>query len=275
MSESLLLTGNRTDAGRRAQPDSPRTGSDDYLYPDHNPFSVRFVQPGMIPFFFEPALLDAFRTESAATFHQYFLESVVQRQEASSWIGCRFLADRFERFQCRGQIVGPHGAGKSTLISSMRPVFENRGYSVFSWSLHDRQRILPGEFWVNLETFLADSAEPAAAAGKTVIFLDGFEQLSVVNRFLFRKFCRTRRIGFLISTHAPVLGVPLLFRVAPSPEILLRIVEYLLDDNKFSPAEKEIKELYLRNRGNCRSVLFDLYDRFEAAQYEGIYPHFA
>lgn len=238
----------------------------DYLYADHNPFSVRFVQPGAIPFFFDPNLLDRFRIESPSAFHRYFIDAVSTGRDASCWIGCQFLAERFERLCCRAQVVGPHGAGKSTLFSSIRPVLEDRGYSVFSWTLHDRQRMLPGEFWVNLQTFLADSADLALQTGKMVILLDGFEQLSLVNRFLFRKFCRTHQIGFLICAHTAVFGVPVLFRVVPSADILVRIVEYLLDDSKFSPAENEIKDLYLRNRGNCRSVLFDLYDRFEEVQ---------
>lgn len=266
MIKSLLDSVNeRAVIGRTKSAASP-DDRDDYLYPDHNPFSVRFVQPGAIPFFFDPNLLDRFRAESPAAFHRFFIDAVSTRRDASCWIGCQFLVDRFERFHGRAQVVGPHGAGKSTLFSSIRPVFEDRGYSVFSWTLHDRQRMLPGEFWVNLQTFLADSKDAAPQSGKMVILLDGFEQLSLVNRFLFRKFCRTNRIGFLISAHAAVFGVPVLFRVVPSTDILIRIVEYLLDDSKFSPAENEIKDLYLRNRGNFRSVLFDLYDRFEEVQ---------
>ncbi len=54
-----------------------------------NPFSTRFVRPGALAYRFPPG-------ESAAT--------LVERLAASGW---------------RGQIVGPHGSGKSTLVAAL------------------------------------------------------------------------------------------------------------------------------------------------------------
>lgn len=238
----------------------------DYANPDSNPFSVRFVQPGAVPYFFEPKFIEAIQSAAPEDFHRYFIESIERGTPSAHWIGCRFFSDRFAGHSFRAQITGPHGSGKSTLMNSLRETLEYQGHSIFSWALHDRARILPGDFWRNLESFLSDISDSAAPSGngrKNIIFLDGFEQLSLVNRVLFRTCCRSRRLGYLISTHFPVIGLPTLTRTAPSLDTLQRVVDYLLDDSKFSPAEGEIKDLYLRNRGNFRTILFDLYDRFE------------
>jgi hypothetical protein len=56
-----------------------------------NPFSVCWVSPGRIPYFFDMGLS---------------IEDLVARLRASGW---------------RGEIVGPHGAGKSTLLAALEP----------------------------------------------------------------------------------------------------------------------------------------------------------
>lgn len=235
-----------------------------------NPFSVRYVRPGAVPFFFEPSYIESLQRKDPGRFEDYFIQSVLLHQETATWIGCQFLADRFERAGMRAQVTGPHGSGKSTLMDALCQAFEERGFSIFSWSLHDRQRFLPADFQEGLEAFLASSPEkngPSEPKNRRnrIIFLDGFEQLSPWSRFFFRSFCRNRNLGFLLSSHAPAFGLPVLLRAVPSFETLLRVIEYLLDDSPFSPTRGEIQELYLRNRGNFRSILFDLYDRFEDA----------
>lgn len=259
----------------------------EYLYPDHNPFSVRFVQPGAVPFLFDREWINRLREKESAAFHRYYIEAIAGGQEISTWIGCSFLADRFRAVSLRAQIIGPHGSGKSTLMESLRPVLEDRGFLVFSWSLHDRQRYLPGEFWENLKIFLRDMTEEESRAERwnadetsrenatgadgerRIIFLDGFEQLSIINRLLFRTFCRNRGLGFLLSSHSPVLGLPVLIRNVPSVLLLRRVVDYLLDNGDFLPSHEELDSLYLRNRGNFRKILFDLYDRFEESSWNG------
>ena len=243
----------------------------DSIRSEINPFSVRYVQPGSVPFFFEPSFIESLQRNDPGRFEDYFIQSVLLHQETATWIGCQFLADRFERAGVRAQIIGPHGSGKSTLMDALRQAFEERDYSIFSWSLHDRQRFLPADFYAELEKFLAslpvksESGEQKKRRNR-VIFLDGFEQLSPWSRFFFRSFCRSRNLGFLLSSHSLVFGLPVLLRAAPSFETLLRVIEYLLDDSPFSPTRSEIKDLFLHNRGNFRSILFDLYDRFEDSE---------
>lgn len=231
--------------------------------PIYNPFSVRYVQPGAIPFHFDPLLLERFRSEHPDLFARYLYEAISLRQEASMWVGCRMLADRLERSHFRGQIVGPHGSGKSTLMYWLRSAVDTLGCQVFSWELHDQQSSLNGDFWDEIDLFLRSREEESDQKTARVLFLDGFEQLSFIQRVCLRKFCRDQRIGMVITTHLPALGLPILFKTAPSLETVRHLVHYLVDDGSFTVGEDDVKALFAQNRGNCRSILFDLYDRFE------------
>ena len=231
--------------------------------PIYNPFSVRYVQPGAIPFHFDTLLLERFRAESPDLFRHYLCEAISLRQEASTWVGCRLLAERLEQTQFRGQIFGPHGSGKSTLMCSLRPALEAIGCRVFTWELHDQQSFLTGEFWDEIDQFLRSPDGPRSRQEANVLFLDGFEQLSFIPRMRLRKYCRDRKMGLVLTTHLPVFGLPILFKTAASLETVRHLVHYLVDDESFTVGEEDVKALYAQNRGNCRTILFDLYDRFE------------
>ena len=79
-----------------------------------NPFATRFISPVVMDYHFSEPL-------SA--------ERLVGRLKANRW---------------NGQIVGPHGSGKSTLINSLVPVLIDQGRQVIRYELRDGQhRLLP------------------------------------------------------------------------------------------------------------------------------------
>ena len=82
----------------------------------------------------------------------------------------------------RGEIVGPHGSGKSALLATLIPAIEHSGKRVASVELHDGQRRLP----------VAPARTPGLDAS-TVLVIDGFEQLSLANRFRIKRFTRRPR----------------------------------------------------------------------------------
>jgi hypothetical protein len=136
-----------------------------------NPFSTRFVRPGAIPFVYPTG-------HSAA--------GTVQRLEALAW---------------RGQIVGPHGAGKSTLVASLVEPLRRAGRPARVFALRDGQRRMPAE-WV----------EQARAAAARAIVVDGYEQLSRTSRWRLKARCRREQWGLLITAHHDV-GFPTLARI--------------------------------------------------------------
>ena len=101
---------------------------------------------------------------------------------------------------------------------------------------------------------------------RKVVLFDGFEQLSYFNRIVLRTFCRMNRLGLLVTSHVPVIGMPALYRAAPSVETLGLLLDYLLDD-AFSVPEPEQLEIILANyHYDVRKILFSFYDRCERAR---------
>ncbi|MBP3558245.1 MAG: hypothetical protein J6K20_11185 [Thermoguttaceae bacterium] len=441
-----------------AAPDASRTGEkygertdDRAKFPESNPFSTRFTAPGKIPFFFERSFLRQLKASKPAKFEEFFIRALGAGEDIRGSVCLQFLVDRFETNGRRGQLVGPHGSGKSTLTCALKEALTKRGYEIFSWSLNDRNRFLPDVFWLELQRFLqsapaflpvkcllpppvvspedyweqarevvrdlsdaetfdeeqdenyddvatidefcvdgnaaensaksdeseretatdganetapkrkdgffgfnaagnfgfnatrrGDAAprwpqppqkanveasaptpfapfpgvappnEPTANDGanetvpnaeflsgsaergaqnsareaqkkleiplpnldfqkkrsamfdKKVVFFDGFEQLSYANRVVVRTFCRMNRLGLLLTTHSPAIGIPVLFRATPSVEILRQILNYLLDDLDMTPEDAELEILLKNFNYDVREILFSLYDAFES-----------
>jgi hypothetical protein len=117
-----------------------------------NPFCTRRVRPGAIPFLFAGDIT---------------AETLVARLRMNDW---------------RGQIVGPHGSGKSALLATLIPALERAGQQVLLIELHDAERSLSREFWHG----------PQLAAA-TLLIVDGYEQLGRWSRFRLKRFCRRAR----------------------------------------------------------------------------------
>lgn len=418
-----------------------------------NPFSTRFTAPGKAPFFFDSAFCDRIRNSHPTKFEAFFNELVGRNGDFRNAICIKFLIDKFETHSCRGQIVGNHGSGKSSLLHVLKDEMLNQGYEIFSWSLHDQKSFLPDQFWQELQLFLqtnplflptkfllpppvmtqeefvrqqraflshktsnegaagveATSSEEEDAHGgfrvredspfmkslvsegkertksggsnfraeadiskeketeqvffgfsqsgsfglkdekndekgfelskpdkpikfapfpglpsteernsekenateaydeveltssdngaltpsdwvtpvdfrkilempiafkeetvqkraffdKKVLFFDGFEQLSFANRIIVRTFCRMNRLGLLLTTHTPVIGVPVLFRAIPTVGAIHQLLDYLLEDFDVQISDSEVEALLKNSRYDVREMLFSLYDAFE------------
>ncbi|HEX3871085.1 MAG TPA: hypothetical protein VHV77_11645 [Pirellulales bacterium] len=190
--------------------------------PHTNPFATRRVRPGAIEFQFPS--------------------------------GCTLenLAARFEAGGGRGQIVGPHGSGKSTLIASLASALTSRGYELLTVTLHAGQRRLPCPL-----PRRPQNAKPL------VVVIDGNEQLGRFSAWWLRRTCARRGFGLLVTTHR-ACTLPLLYTVEPSLSTTLKLFEHLLPESDNRIASADVEALYARHRGNVREVLFGLYDLYEA-----------
>jgi hypothetical protein len=109
----LTLTPEQPKTQRQSQELQKFTGRRTEHVTLSNPFSTRWVRPGMIPFQFAPGC------------------------------GAAKLTERLALLNWRAAIRGPHGSGKSTLLAALLPEIERRGHRPVQFALHDGQRRLP------------------------------------------------------------------------------------------------------------------------------------
>jgi ABC-type branched-subunit amino acid transport system ATPase component len=189
-----------------------------------NPFTASRIRPGAIPFLFANGDEDQPRS----------------------------IVDRLRQYNWRGQIIGPHGSGKSTLIESLIASLNDAGRSLARFALHADQRRLPvgwrGQLGKN---------------GCTQVIIDGFEQLHFLQRWLVRAACRLSRNGLLVTAHKSV-GLPTIHQTFSSFAIVERVLENLWSDYRQHFDCGAIRQSYQRHQGNTREVLFDMYDLYES-----------
>jgi len=186
-----------------------------------NPFCTRRGRPGAIPFCFAA-------DESAA--------ALVERLRGSAWWG---------------EIVGPHGSGKSALLATLIPLLKQAGRRPLLVELHDGQRRVPRGFWHTAQEEAAD-----------VVVVDGYEQLGRLSRFLLKRCCRRHGLGLLVTAHASV-GLPELFRTSVSLPLAAAIVAELQRWHPALLAPADVAEQLARHGEDLRETLFALYDLYE------------
>jgi hypothetical protein len=191
----------------------PRVG----VRPRVNPFSTRFVTPGAIPFHFAPAG------------------------------GPNAIVARLHETGGRGQVVGPHGSGKSTLVAGLLPALAD--WTVYQVRLNTTHRELPPWVW---------DAPPATG----LLVLDGFEQLG----FLTRRRLKRHWPGLVVTAHGS-MGLPDLVRTDVTPETAEHVIRSLVPPGgEWVLDGFDVVARLRRHRGSLREVLFELYDRWEARE---------
>lgn len=189
-----------------------------------NPFSTRYHAPGALVYCFED---DA--NASAEALYEKFLAN-----------------------GRRGEIIGPHGTGKSTLLCALDAEARRRGHAVQRVTLREEERRLPSNWW-------------RFDGGDRVVFLDGAEQLSRLGFWRVQRRCRREGLGLLATAHRP-LGLPALYRTSVSEAMALRLAERILAGCPQAPRLVEPDEAAAALRaahGDLRAALFALYDLYE------------
>jgi hypothetical protein len=161
------------------------------------------------------------------------------------------LVARLRGFGWRGAIFGPHGSGKSTLLESLRPELRRAGRRIVSVCLHDGERALPRE--------LLDSRPWDR---ETILVIDGYEQLSVWNRWRLEWRCRRDGCGLLVTAHRRA-RLPELYRTDVDRKLLDRLVERLLGDDRNLISRADVRRAHALHGENLREALFALYDLHE------------
>jgi hypothetical protein len=171
---------------------------------DSNPFATRFTRPGAIEYLFPAG-------QSAASL-------VAQLADQGWW----------------GEIVGPHGSGKSTLVATLVPALREAGRRV-AWRAIRTGR--EGEA----------PAEPRAARNS------GRLQEIVAAKF-----------ADVVAGSDDWLGLPPLVQIKPSEAVTQQVVARLTADHGGSIAAADVSRIYAAAGGNVRETLFALYDVYQS-----------
>jgi hypothetical protein len=163
-------------------------------------------------------------------------------------VGLAELVRRLEGAGGWGEIVGPHGSGKSTLLAALVPALA--AWRVRAVRLNTSRRRLPA--WV------FDPPEP-----RSLLIIDGFEQLGRLTRWRLKRHCRRSGSGLLVTAHRST-GLPELFRTDVTPTRAAELIAALIPPGgEWVLAGYDVAARLRHHRGSLREVLFELYDRWE------------
>lgn len=162
------------------------------------------------------------------------------------------LVERLAKSRWRGTILGPHGVGKSTLLEVLMPALAAAGRRLVRFELHDGSRRLPRGVadWRDVDE-------------RTLLIVDGYEQLSRPARVMLLARVRLRGSGLLVTSHTPT-ALPLLIELKGELPTVQRLVTRLLTAHPSTVSAEDITRLFHEQRGNVRETLFGLYDLHES-----------
>jgi energy-coupling factor transporter ATP-binding protein EcfA2 len=135
------------------------------------------------------------------------------------------LVSQLAAQQWRGAIIGPHGSGKSTLLATLAP-------------------------------YLAQTDRP-------VHIVDGFDQLTSLERWRLRRRCQKLRHGLVVTAHRRAASLPTLIALAPNAKLVHDLVTELTTTRPTPVTASDVAVSCARRGHNVREILFDLYDRHE------------
>lgn len=146
-------------------------------------------------------------------------------------------------------IEGPHGAGKSNLLTTLAARLAAAGL------LAGSVRPGPQRGGVTLLGVVL------RASPGTTLCVDGWETLGHFRGAVVVWAARLRRVGLIATTHRAT-GMPVLVRCRTTPALLASLVADLPDHGGLIGAT-DITAAFTACRGDVREALYDLYDRFE------------
>ena len=196
-----------------------------------NPFATRFTTPGRIPYLF---------ADDAS------LTKVVAKLKSSGF---------------RGQIIGPHGSGKSTFLHTIVHEMKKLFVDVRFVRIQTKSRETHWENVSSSQTPIDISRKDYVGSKRRVVVIDGFEQLPLLQRRLAIGWTRKNQVGLIVTAHRNV-GLKTVLKTTNDSSTLERVVEWLQRHNDNRLPSEEIKTSFEAADQNIRETLFLLYDRF-------------
>ena len=231
----------------------------------HNPFSTCFTRPGRVPFLLSDSQ-----------------GQVKPKTELTS------LIDRFLSERCVGQIVGPHGCGKTTLCHTIADELHDI-FPVVDYVAIRSGRDLETVRYGNLLT-KGDKGdrESSMVAGPKLTIVDGAERLSLLQqRMIVANLAPGKGVGskgvcskgvgskgvgskssplggLLFTSHRPLKFVSILHTITPCLVTFIGVARHL--DPSLQLEEHQLSDLFEQAGHNIREAIMLLYDWHESSR---------
>jgi len=186
-----------------------------------NPFSTRYIRPGATNFLFPPG------------------------------VQADVILEQLRRQDWWGEIIGPHGSGKSALLAVLQPALCAAAMAPRMITLHGGVRGLR----LRLDRELARQTR--------LIVVDGYEQLGAWTRWRLKRFCRRHGLGLLVTSHRRT-GIPSLLQTRATLPLAQEIVQWLQRGRPSQITPQDVAQSFAKHGGNLREMLLDLYDVYAA-----------
>lgn len=199
-----------------------------------NPFSTRNVKPGVIPFLG----LEASRILEMA----------------------RKLIDSHAMVQ----IVGPHGAGKTTLTFAIEKQLNHLALAAGQKLFVRRLTVGAGQSVRSIHGTVP-TGDDRNGDPSLLFVVDGIERMGFLQQLGFLSHCRKNGYRLLATTHRPLKKLPVIHRIDSKADTLVKLVSHLSPDllGQAGFRKLDLECLFIEQKGDLRECLMQLYDRFE------------
>ena len=188
----------------------------------------------------------------------------------------------------RGQVIGPHGSGKTTLTIALAKSLAGQ-FQRFSWLV-----LHPGRWWLARPRFRVQLAARSDSSGKgleflefrsdepgglinkhlqqlatsELCFIDGVDQLSP--RWQRKLIQAAGKHAVVWTGHQQLAGdLPLIAELRPDASVFRKLVSQLLGDAGESLEQGLADQAFAQSDGDFRRALGRLYDAWEQAKRGG------
>lgn len=167
--------------------------------------------------------------------------------------GAHDLLVQLKKAAWRGQVVGPHGAGKTSLLMEIARRLPEQGRT---------------PLWVSVDSSnLREALQLVrqSADSRAVVLLEGFERVGRWHQHRLLAACAGRGSGWLLTTHEKIWckRTPIVAQVQPTLETTLQLYEHLTEQRSSLVTRNDVTRSFRDQGGNLREVWFDLYERHE------------